>query len=92
MLSHSLFSPAGNNAGNNGDNNQTPVRNPPGAFHNSAGSLAQHNLLAKIMLGIKTQSFGIFKRLSSSLPLAAGQSFLAVDVIAGLSPKSVAYE
>ncbi|XP_016989641.1 neural cell adhesion molecule 2 isoform X2 [Drosophila rhopaloa] len=62
----------GNHAGNNGDNNQTPVRNPPGAFHNSAGSLAQHNLLAKIMLGIKTQSFGIFKRLSSSLPAAQG--------------------
>ncbi|KAI8043662.1 hypothetical protein M5D96_004995 [Drosophila gunungcola] len=60
----------GNHAGNNGDSNQTPVRNPPGAFHNSAGSLAQHNLLAKIMLGIKTQSFGIFKRLSSSLPTA----------------------
>ncbi|EDV33110.1 uncharacterized protein Dana_GF21699, isoform A [Drosophila ananassae] len=58
----------GNHAGNNGDNNQTPVRNPPGAFHNSAGSLAQHNLLAKIMRGIKTQSFGILKRLSSSLP------------------------
>ncbi|KAH8285758.1 hypothetical protein KR018_002149, partial [Drosophila ironensis] len=62
--------PQGNHDGNNGDNNQTPVRNPPGAFHNSAGSLAQHNLLAKIMRGIKTQSFGIFKRLSSSLPAA----------------------
>ncbi|XP_062135189.1 neural cell adhesion molecule L1 isoform X2 [Drosophila sulfurigaster albostrigata] len=57
-------------AGNTGDNNQTPVRNPPGAFHNSAGSLAQHNLLGKIMRGIKTQSFGIFKRLSSYLPAA----------------------
>ncbi|XP_051858479.1 lachesin isoform X2 [Drosophila albomicans] len=57
-------------AGNAGDNNQTPVRNPPGAFHNSAGSLAQHNLLGKIMRGIKTQSFGIFKRLSSYLPAA----------------------
>ncbi|XP_017047915.2 hemicentin-1 isoform X1 [Drosophila ficusphila] len=64
----------GNHAGNNGDNNQTPVRNPPGAFHNSAGSLAQHNLLAKIMLGIKTQSFGIFKRLSSSLPTATASA------------------
>ncbi|XP_039482895.1 hemicentin-1 isoform X1 [Drosophila santomea] len=71
----------GNHAGNNGDNNQTPVRNPPGAFHNSAGSLAQHNLLAKIMLGIKTQSFGIFKRLSSSSPLAAGQSFLWLSTL-----------
>ncbi|XP_030561653.1 uncharacterized protein LOC115763302 isoform X1 [Drosophila novamexicana] len=60
----------GNHAGNTGDNNQTPVRNPPGAFHNSAGSLAQHNLLGKIMRGIKTQSFGIFKRLSSYLPAA----------------------
>ncbi|XP_030377765.1 hemicentin-1 isoform X2 [Scaptodrosophila lebanonensis] len=56
--------------GQAGDNNQTPVRNPPGAFHNSAGSLAQHNLLGKIMRGIKTQSFGIFKRLSSYLPEA----------------------
>lgn len=88
MLSHSLFSPAGNNAGNNGDNNQTPVRNPPGAFHNSAGSLAQHNLLAKIMLGIKTQSFGIFKRLSSSLPLAAGQSFLWLSTLSLVSAPS----
>ncbi|XP_043641987.1 hemicentin-1 [Drosophila teissieri] len=78
----------GNHAGNNGDNNQTPVRNPPGAFHNSAGSLAQHNLLAKIMLGIKTQSFGIFKRLSSSLPLAAGQSFLWLSTLSLLSAPS----
>ncbi|XP_043864622.1 peroxidasin homolog isoform X2 [Drosophila mojavensis] len=60
----------GSHGGNTGDNNQTPVRNPPGAFHNSAGSLAQHNLLGKIMRGIKTQSFGIFKRLSSYLPAA----------------------
>ncbi|XP_033150817.1 Down syndrome cell adhesion molecule-like protein 1 homolog [Drosophila busckii] len=67
----------GNHAGNIGDNNQTPVRNPPGAFHNSAGSLAQHNLLGKIMRGIKTQSFGIFKRLSSYLPTAAAAATLA---------------
>ncbi|XP_032573198.1 neural cell adhesion molecule 2 isoform X2 [Drosophila sechellia] len=78
----------GNHAGNNGDNNQTPVRNPPGAFHNSAGSLAQHNLLAKIMLGIKTQSFGIFKRLSSSLPLAAGQSLLWLSTLSLVSAPS----
>lgn len=53
-------------AGNSlGDNNQTPVRNPPGAFHNSANSLAQHNLLGGIILWIKMQSFGIYKRLSS---------------------------
>ncbi|EDV58651.1 hemicentin-1 [Drosophila erecta] len=78
----------GNHPGNNGDNNQTPVRNPPGAFHNSAGSLAQHNLLAKIMLGIKTQSFGIFKRLSSSSPLAAGQSFLWLSTLSLLSAPS----
>ncbi|XP_054083623.1 uncharacterized protein LOC105212557 [Zeugodacus cucurbitae] len=52
-------------AGNSlGDNNQTPVRNPPGAFHNSANSLAQHNLLGGIILWIKMQSFGIYKRLS----------------------------
>ncbi|XP_044250901.1 uncharacterized protein DIP-kappa [Drosophila takahashii] len=76
----------GNHAGNNGDNNQTPVRNPPGAFHNSAGSLAQHNLLAKIMLGIKTQSFGIFKRLSSSLPSAAAQGFLWLSTLSPVSP------
>ncbi|KAH8410098.1 hypothetical protein KR009_005867, partial [Drosophila setifemur] len=74
----------GNHAGNNGDNNQTPVRNPPGAFHNSAGSLAQHNLLAKIMRGIKTQSFGIFKRLSSSLP-AAGPLWLSTLSLASPS-------
>ncbi|BFF94312.1 roundabout homolog 1 [Drosophila madeirensis] len=67
----------GNHAGNNGDNNQTPVRNPPGAFHNSAGSLAQHNLLGKIMRGIKTQSLGIFKRLSSSTPAALWLSTLS---------------
>ncbi|SPP82317.1 blast:Lachesin [Drosophila guanche] len=67
----------GNHAGNNGDNNQTPVRNPPGAFHNSAGSLAQHNLLGKIMRGIKTQSLGIFKRLSSSMPAALWLSTLS---------------
>ncbi|XP_033249203.1 neural cell adhesion molecule 2 isoform X2 [Drosophila miranda] len=69
----------GNHAGNNGDNNQTPVRNPPGAFHNSAGSLAQHNLLGKIMRGIKTQSLGIFKRLSSSLPAALWLSTLSLS-------------
>ncbi|XP_030081029.1 Down syndrome cell adhesion molecule-like protein 1 homolog [Drosophila hydei] len=67
----------GNHGGNTGDNNQTPVRNPPGAFHNSAGSLAQHNLLGKIMRGIKTQSFGIFKRLSSYLPAALSTSLPA---------------
>ncbi|XP_016962009.1 hemicentin-1 isoform X2 [Drosophila biarmipes] len=74
----------GNHGGNNGDSNQTPVRNPPGAFHNSAGSLAQHNLLAKIMLGIKTQSFGIFKRLSSSLPSAEG--FLWLSTLSPVAP------
>ncbi|XP_068142622.1 uncharacterized protein DIP-kappa isoform X1 [Drosophila tropicalis] len=73
----------GNHAGgNNGDNNQTPVRNPPGAFHNSAGSLAQHNLLGKIMRGIKTQSFGIFKRLSSYLPATATASASASASVA----------
>ncbi|KAH8353749.1 hypothetical protein KR059_002613, partial [Drosophila kikkawai] len=77
----------GNHAGNNGDNNQTPVRNPPGAFHNSAGSLAQHNLLAKIMRGIKTQSFGIFKRLSSALPtLPAAQHSLWLSTLSLASP------
>ncbi|KAH8238975.1 hypothetical protein KR038_011392, partial [Drosophila bunnanda] len=77
----------GNHAGNNGDNNQTPVRNPPGAFHNSAGSLAQHNLLAKIMRGIKTQSFGIFKRLSSALPaLPAAQDSLWLSTLSLASP------
>ncbi|XP_037707950.1 uncharacterized protein LOC119546015 isoform X1 [Drosophila subpulchrella] len=76
----------GNHGGNNGDSNQTPVRNPPGAFHNSAGSLAQHNLLAKIMLGIKTQSFGIFKRLSSSLPSAVAQGFLWLSTLSPVAP------
>ncbi|XP_067625226.1 uncharacterized protein DIP-kappa [Eurosta solidaginis] len=47
------------------DSNQTPMRNPPGAFHNSANSLAQHNLLGRIILWIKMQSFGIYKHLSS---------------------------
>ena len=55
----------GNGNGENGDGNQTPVRNPPGAFHNSAGSMAQHNLLGSIIHGIKRQSLGIFRRLSS---------------------------
>lgn len=63
------------------------MRNPPGAFHNSAGSLAQHNLLAKIMRGIKTQSFGIFKRLSSSLPAAAAaQHSLWLSTLSLASP------
>ncbi|XP_036320907.1 uncharacterized protein LOC118735323 [Rhagoletis pomonella] len=47
------------------DGNQTPVRNPPGAFHNSANTLAQHNLLGGIILWIKMQSFGICKHLST---------------------------
>uniref|UniRef100_A0A1I8QEP1 Immunoglobulin I-set domain-containing protein n=1 Tax=Stomoxys calcitrans TaxID=35570 RepID=A0A1I8QEP1_STOCA len=52
-------------AGNSGDNNQSPMRNPPDAFHNSAGALAQHNPLAIIIQAIKTQSCGIFKRLTN---------------------------
>ncbi|XP_075149936.1 dpr-interacting protein kappa [Haematobia irritans] len=52
-------------AGNSGDNNQSPMRNPPDAFHNSAGTLAQHNPLARIIQAIKTQSCGIFKRLTN---------------------------
>ncbi|XP_037959080.1 uncharacterized protein LOC119688476 [Teleopsis dalmanni] len=47
------------------------VRNPPGAYHNSAGALAQHNLLGNVIHGIKMQSFGIFRRLSSYLVEAA---------------------
>ncbi|KAM7351056.1 dpr-interacting protein kappa [Cochliomyia hominivorax] len=52
-------------AGNAGDNNQAPMRNPPDAFHNSAGALAQHNLVGVIIQAIKMQSLGIFKRLTN---------------------------
>ncbi|XP_065356383.1 matrix-remodeling-associated protein 5 [Calliphora vicina] len=52
-------------AGNAGDNNQAPMRNPPDALHNSAGALAQHNLVGVIIQAIKMQSLGIFKRLTN---------------------------
>ncbi|XP_037823931.1 uncharacterized protein LOC119612246, partial [Lucilia sericata] len=52
-------------AGNAGDNNQAPMRNPPDAFHNSAGALAQNNLVGVIIQAIKMQSLGIFKRLTN---------------------------
>ncbi|KNC24261.1 hypothetical protein FF38_13382 [Lucilia cuprina] len=51
--------------GNAGDNNQAPMRNPPDAFHNSAGALAQNNLVGVIIQAIKMQSLGIFKRLTN---------------------------
>lgn len=41
------------------------MRNPPDAFHNSAGALAQHNLVGIIIQAIKMQSLGIFKRLTN---------------------------
>lgn len=41
------------------------MRNPPDAFHNSAGALAQHNLVGVIIQAIKMQSLGIFKRLTN---------------------------
>ncbi|XP_046811937.1 uncharacterized protein LOC124421155, partial [Lucilia cuprina] len=50
---------------NAGDNNQAPMRNPPDAFHNSAGALAQNNLVGVIIQAIKMQSLGIFKRLTN---------------------------
>lgn len=62
MLLLSFFSLS---TGNAGDNNQAPMRNPPDALHNSAGALAQHNLVGVIIQAIKMQSLGIFKRLTN---------------------------
>ncbi|XP_073823706.1 dpr-interacting protein kappa isoform X2 [Musca autumnalis] len=59
-------------AGNSGDNNQSPMRNPPDAFHNSANRLAQNNPVGIIIQAIKMQSCGIYKRLTNLIQTLSG--------------------
>ncbi|XP_058986224.1 muscle M-line assembly protein unc-89 [Musca domestica] len=67
-------------AGNSGDNNQSPMRNPPDAFHNSATSLAQNNPLAIIIQAIKMQSCGIYKRLTNLIQTLRGATMRETKV------------